>query len=400
VSGLRVEKFTSHSELEEITIELDALGADHKDVLGPSQQAAIAEARERVALRVKALEAEATRWLVGMEGEVGKTKDLNRLAEQIGRLPEFLTEEGRARLQQVTSQLNERREEARKREEAKREEDRKRDEAKREEDRKREAARQEEESGLRTLAAIGLKGPLVQLRQGLELVGSMVSGSPRVQTEQAKKRAALESAKAELESFAAGLEAELDLVASSDDLNRLRTVIDKKESFFGGSPEMSHIEKARARCEAIADLLKDLAATGASPLDTPDSCRSCFEKLAKAKESYAGRVSERQIALVTRAEESMHARVQGQEQKARQWLADARRSFAEGCDLSRMLDRLSSPPAFLPGASQSELEGLRTDVRIAQEKDICGQVRELFARINDKAVREQLLEELRALLRS
>ena len=384
---LRMDKFTGRLERQQITTELDELAEQHKDALGPSQQGVILAARERVASHVTHLEAEAAKWLAEMEAEVHRTSNLKRLAEQLSHPPEFLTEEGSTRLLLVEAQLTDRREE-----------DRRREEARREEERNREEARREEESVLRTLAAISPQSPLVRLREGLELVQGIVSPSPRVLAEQAKKRAMLESAKAELEGFAVGLGSRLDSVTGNADLGSLRTAIDKKESFFCESQEMLHIEKARTRCEAIADLLKDIAAIRASVLDTPSACQACFDRLATMKESYAGRVSQGQMSLITTAEDSVRARLQDQEQKAGQWLIEARKRFTQGCDLSRMLDTLNSPPAFLPTARQSEFEALRADVRIAQEKDLCGQVRILFGRISDKASREQLVEELRVML--
>ena len=260
------------------------------------------------------------------------------------------------------------------------------------EDKQKDAAR------LETLRVIGTRGPLQQLRGGLESVNGARCVSSEARAVQAAKKAGLKQAIEEHERFAADIGAKVDAIASAGALATVESSITERRWAFEDAPEMAQITVAFDRCAALRCFFEDLHATGHDTFGTRKEHEACVKALRELKVNHAGCLSGPREARIVDAEEKAQSRVRELEKDAEAWLAKMQSRSNEAEDLNRLLDELSHPPDFLPAARAAEVQGLVSKLRELISKDAYGQIRALFLRIRDKGLRKRLIEELRTLL--
>ena len=258
--------------------------------------------------------------------------------------------------------------------------------------------KQKDAALLETLKVIGVRGPLLQLRKSLECVTGARCVSQEAQAAQAAKKAELERAIRDHETFAANVVTKVDAITTVADLEKIESSITERRLVFEDTPEWEPIEASLGRCAVLKDFFRDLGSTGVETFDTRKEQEACDKALQELRANYAGRLSKPQVDMITTAKQKAQSRVKALEKEAEKWLAKMKSRLNEARDLNRLQEELLRPPDFLPEEKAAKVKGLISKAKELISRDAYGQIRALFLQIADKELRKQLIEELRSLL--
>jgi len=251
---------------------------------------------------------------------------------------------------------------------------------------------------LASLSAMRLDAPLIQLRSNIEQLDSCKPKAESTKDKIKSRLTELSEAVTEAASFAEGLQARADAVASSKEARALRDAVQRQIDRYKDVPELTLLNSAIGRLDILEDVFAQLDAVSNSDVRNPSEAHDRLTSLGALQKDGSDYLSGSQVTLLVAAQDSVKKAVEHKKSNALSWLESQRQSAEDSRNPQAVLDALGSPPAFLPDECGNDVKQLRALVQSRLDSDEVGRIVGAFKKIQDPAKRAECVKQLQALL--
>ncbi|HXK41499.1 MAG TPA: hypothetical protein PKV82_01560, partial [Anaerolineae bacterium] len=167
-----------------------------------------------------------------------------------------------------------------------------------------------------------------------------------------------------------------------------------------GTPLYEPLCEARQRINQLEAYFENLRALDALPRSTPNDLLQIEARIADIEAQHSAWLSSTQQALLEEKKQQIEIVRHQEIQKAQKWLVDLAQRYnrKNGESLDVLLQRMETPPPFLPSEDLARLEQLKRVLQKQRDKDVLSKIEDLFRSISDVETRRQCLERLQTLM--
>lgn len=167
---------------------------------------------------------------------------------------------------------------------------------------------------------------------------------------------------------------------------------------LGDTPIVRDVDAATERIGSVLQVLEQVEDHRGQPKHSASDYTDAIAAI-KAIAVESRHLTEAQVAEVNKIAARLENELTQREGEAIRWLeALERSSKSSGFSPSDGLQRLERPQPYLPEAYRSRLDALRSHLLEMRDQNHADQIRHLFRQISNQAERDQLLQELQALV--
>ncbi len=243
-----------------------------------------------------------------------------------------------------------------------------------------------------------LPGSLKGLRDELNTVQGMRVKSEKARNLREKRLKDVRERIAHLENVPRNSGLRLDQASSRQDIRDARDYLIRNQDHFGGSPEAGIVSQLLVRAEALEGVLGKIDAIRHRPPANPSEAQQMLQEVQEIQREQNAHLGPAQRTLIQEEVHRIEGLIREQESRAVSWLEDVKRRAEAASDLPRLLEELSSPPPFLPGAKKTEVDVLRQEVQSRLDQDLSQRILQEFRKITSMVERRRCLEALQQAL--
>jgi len=255
--------------------------------------------------------------------------------------------------------------------------------------------KRQSEEGVRTeIDAIDLAGSLNYLKDTAKRLEQMEEYSPEILALRDQKLEYLTHTIAELEGQVQQIQLEIDAANSDHKADLLRDRLLKISARFQDSHYQAIIQTTLERLSALREFFQEIKQLQGQLIQTPNDVDTMLQKCTAIQTQYANVLTPAQIIVTNQLKQSICNQSTTKQTEAMAWLQSCADEFRRGMNISRVAEKLSSPPIFLPNNAMSELDRLRTGVQECIDNDALLQVEKAFRTIAERKRQEECLQRL------
>jgi len=254
--------------------------------------------------------------------------------------------------------------------------------------------RQSEDSIRAEIQGISLTVSLNELMEKVKSLYHLSGYSAEVMALRDQKSAQLNKEIDRLVTRIQNLDAEIEAVTNARKATDLRDELLKTSARYRESDHRATVEKAVERLGRLREFFGEAEQLSQRRIQSPEEAGGVYTKADEIRENYRAVLAGTHHLLVDKAKAEIEKRVSGEEDKAIAWLNGCKDEMQPGHDISRLMQKLSSPPAFLPAAAQPDLDQLRLRLQEQIDNDAILKIEATFRTIADPKRQEVCLQRL------
>lgn len=205
-----------------------------------------------------------------------------------------------------------------------------------------------------------------------------------------------------LETLASGWRLKLDHTETLTQLDTHRSELLRSTSRFAGTRFESELNQMLARADHLRDFFTEIAAVQRDLTDgrysTPDAVEQALQRVRQLGTRRDLALAEGHGRLLAGTEAQIRAYGTECSQRALTWLNKLEEEHLFGKPPEEILQRLASPPPFLPTDTESRLIALREALQAHIDEDVIASIESQFRKIADVHKRQACLERLRRIM--